>query len=278
LAADAVRQAAFIGLFRCEHPVLVPSTNDPVPVTVPHRHPFSKLTASIKVLLAGGVHYMRIRFRLFPPSGSIQHPVALKAKAELFTAFGNGRGANSTRPHERHREAPLREARQAAPDWARAWAALSSIENSRFSRGTEPLRRKSYSVFVTSCLTAFSIARSTINEIRGRLQPRFAGGSILGGPAPSLANFALAEIPHTDSLGFTVEYSPQDSQRRAATDSSDENLEAKTPGGGGRVKEERKPLHRSILDAIDAAIQSRLVSSRCHRDWSNDSSTSGWLT
>jgi hypothetical protein len=46
------------------------------------------------------------------------------------------RGANSTRTHERHREAPLREARQAAPDWARASAALSSFnESSRFSRG-----------------------------------------------------------------------------------------------------------------------------------------------
>src|SRR5581483_612240 len=37
------------------------------------------------------------------------------------------RGANSTHPHERDREAPMREARQAAPDWARASAALSSM-------------------------------------------------------------------------------------------------------------------------------------------------------
>lgn len=53
----------------------------------------------------------------------------------------NRRGANSTRPHERDREAPMREAHQAAPDGARASEALSSDECSRFSRGTEPLRR-----------------------------------------------------------------------------------------------------------------------------------------
>jgi len=63
---------------------------------------------------------------------------------------GNRRGANSTRPHERDREAPMREARQAAPDGARASAALSSSESSRFSRGTEPLRRKWFCLFVTS--------------------------------------------------------------------------------------------------------------------------------
>ncbi|HTE91459.1 MAG TPA: hypothetical protein VK639_21095, partial [Terriglobales bacterium] len=57
---------------------------------------------------------------------------------------------------------------------------------------------------------------------------------------------------------------PQDFQSSAAIDSSDENLEAKTPGGGGRVKQERKPLNRSILDAPDAAIQSASLSSRCH--------------
>jgi hypothetical protein len=60
------------------------------------------------------------------------------------------RGANSTRTHERHREAPLREARQAAPDWARASAALSSFnESSRFSRGPSRCDAK-YGLFVTS--------------------------------------------------------------------------------------------------------------------------------
>lgn len=33
-------------------------------------------------------------------------------------------GANLTRPHERHREAPNRETRQAAPDGARTRSAL----------------------------------------------------------------------------------------------------------------------------------------------------------
>ncbi len=276
LAADTVRQAVFVGLFRCEHSVLVPSTNDPVPVTVPHRYSFTKLTASIKVPSDGGAHYVRIRCRLFPPSDSIQPSVAVKANAELFTAFGNGRGANSTGPHENHREAPLREARQAAPGWTRASAAPPSIENSRISGGTEPLRRKSYSMFVTSCLPACSIAESTISEIRGRLQPCPDRRLKLPDFARCLASFALAEIPRANFLGFAVERPPQDFQRSAATDFSDENLEAKTPGGVGRVKEERKPLNRSILDAPDAVIQSDSVSSRCHGDGSNDSSRSAW--
>jgi hypothetical protein len=243
-----------------------------VPVTIPYRYSFTKLSASIKVLLLdGGVHYVCIHYRLFPPSGSIQHSVGLNANNELFTAFGNGTGANSTQPHERHREAPLREPRQAAPDWARASAVLSSIENSRFSRGTEPLRRKCYSVFVTSCLAASSTAKRNISEIRGRLQPRSDRRSILPGSGRPLANFPLTKILDAKLMRFGVGRSPQDSQPSAATDSSDENLEAKTSGGGGRVKEERKPLNRSILDAPDAATQSNPVSSRCHGGWSKDS-------
>ena len=44
---------------------------------------------------------------------------------------------------------PWKEARRAAPDGARASAVLSSEENSRFSRGTEPMRRKCCFVPVT---------------------------------------------------------------------------------------------------------------------------------
>src|SRR6266849_3769059 len=46
---------------------------------------------------------------------------------------GNKRGANLTRPASRHREAPFREARQAAPDGARARWFSEGLENSRFS-------------------------------------------------------------------------------------------------------------------------------------------------
>jgi hypothetical protein len=58
--------------------------------------------------------------------------------------------------------------------------------------------------------------------------------------------------------------------------SRDENLEAKIPGGGGRVKggtEARtyKRASRSILDATDAAIQLRGFSSRCPGDKPNGS-------
>jgi len=53
----------------------------------------------------------------------------------------------------------MREARQAAPDGARASAALSSSESSRFSRGTEPLRREICNA-IMSCVFA--------NTIRGQ--------------------------------------------------------------------------------------------------------------
>ena len=56
---------------------------------------------------------------------------------------GKTKGADPTHPHERHREAPLREARRAAPDGARATAVLFvHWQNSRFSRGTEPRQAK----------------------------------------------------------------------------------------------------------------------------------------
>ena len=42
----------------------------------------------------------------------------------------------------------------------------------------------------------------------------------------------------------------------------DENLEAKVPGGGGRVKGGTEATTRSILDTTAAAIQSNRVSSR----------------
>jgi len=94
---------------------------------------------------------------------------------------------------------------------------------------------------------------------------------MLPGSGCPLANFPLTESIHANLLAFAVGRSPQDSQPSAATDSSDENLEAKTSGGGGRVKEERKPLNRSILDAPADATQSNLVSSRCPGDWPNGS-------
>jgi hypothetical protein len=49
------------------------------------------------------------------------------------------------------------------------------------------------------------------------------------------------------------------------TDSRDEILKAKLPGGGGRVKVEAGAAGAHNLDATDAAIQSKGVSSRCPR-------------
>jgi hypothetical protein len=53
--------------------------------------------------------------------------------------------------------------------------------------------------------------------------------------------------------------------------SRDENLEAKVPGGGGRVKGGTEATTRSILDATAAAAQSKGVSSRCPGDKPNGS-------
>jgi len=114
---------------------------------------------------------------------AIQHQQVWKAKPELFTEGGKRRGADSTRSHERHREAPLRETRQAAPDGARASAALSSSESSRFSRGTEPMRRKSYGFIVMSLFAANPITEDIFSKFRRRLQPSRAGRKTSGRPA-----------------------------------------------------------------------------------------------
>ena len=53
------------------------------------------------------------------------------------------------------------------------------------------------------------------------------------------------------------------SRRPATTHFRDENLKAKLPGGGGRVKVEAGAAGAHYLDATDAAIQSNEVSSRC---------------
>ena len=143
LAADAVRHAVLVGLFRCEQPVPVPSAADPVPLAVPQGDFLANQPGSVKVPLDSGFHTVRAGSRQTPSRSDSIKPDDQKIANPLFSpSSDNRRGANSTRPHERDREAPMREARQAAPDWARASAALSSGESSRFSRGTEPLRRK----------------------------------------------------------------------------------------------------------------------------------------
>ena len=148
------------------------------------------------------------------------------------------RGANSTHPHERHCEAPLREARQAAPDWARASAALSSSKNSQFSRGTGPLRRKSYGFPVMSYIAANSIAGGISNKFRLRLQP-------------STRENLPSRIQMRTSAG-------RPTSRRPATIPRDENLEAKTrrrrKAQGGT-----EATNRSILELSAAALPSPVV-------------------
>lgn len=60
------------------------------------------------------------------------------------THFGeNSRGANSTHPSQRHREAPCTQARQAAPDWARARSVVCGALKIRgFLASPQPKLRK----------------------------------------------------------------------------------------------------------------------------------------
>ena len=159
----------------------------------------------------------------------------------------NEMGANSTRPHERDREAPMREARQAAPDGARASAALSFGGNSRFSRETEPLRRK----VVMSFCYVISVGKynysASISMARQHRQHSLR---------------TKWDLCATNLLLVQFRFS------RKATDSRDENLRAKSPAAAGESEEERKRERlsvatRSILDAPAAATESKRFSSRC---------------
>ncbi len=181
--------------------------------------PFSGGAPATKHLMDGGVHDTRIRFH-GPPHCSLSFNTRW---LELPTGDlpEKRRGANPTRSHERHREAPLREARRAAPDGARASAALSSSENSRFSRGTEPLRRKSY-FFIFNPYSD----TGTFSRIRVMPQPRIPNQS-----------WPFRDVFYPPQFWFKA-----GSPNRRATGARDENLRAGVFHGGlRRVKEERKP-------------------------------------
>ena len=225
-AAYSVKQTVLEGFFRGPFAVLVPDANNTVPVAIAHGHSLSKLTVSIICFLDGGAHDSHIRF-CFAPHLPLPFNTRRSEKQTLSCSplATNSRGANSTRPHERHCEAPMREARQAAPDWARASAALSSSKNSQFSRGTWPLRRKGYGFVVMSYSAANTIAEVISTKFRRGLQPSCAG---------------------------------RQTSRRPATIPRDENLEAnsrrrrKAQGG-------TEATTRSILELSAAALQSPVV-------------------
>jgi hypothetical protein len=88
-----------------------------VPAAISQGHSLTDLSISIKYFLNDGVHDSHIRFY-----DTSRLPSAFNTRRSEKPAMscsplaGHGRGANSARPHERHREAPMREARQAAPD------------------------------------------------------------------------------------------------------------------------------------------------------------------
>jgi hypothetical protein len=226
MAADAVQQSVLVRFFRGTFAVLVPDAGNPVPAAIAHGHLLTELSVSIKHFLDGGVHDSHIRFDdtpHFPSSFNTRR--SEKPTKSCSPLADNRRGANSTRPHERHCEAPLRETRQAAPDWARASAALSSSKNSQFSRGTRPLRRKSYGFVVMSYIAANSIAEVISNKFPLRLQHSCEG---------------------------------RQTPRRPATIPRDENLEAKSrrrrKAQGGT-----EATTRSILELSAAAIQYTVV-------------------
>ena len=239
MAADAVKQSVLERFFRGTDAIFVPDADDSVPATIPHGHLLIELSVSIKSFLDRGAHDAHIRL------GNIPHvPLSFNTRrSEMPTKSCSplaekSRGANSTRPHERHCEAPLREARQAAPDWARASAALSSSKNSQFSRGTGPLRRKSYVFFFMSYIAANSIAGGISNKFRLRLQP-------------SSRESLPSRIQMQTRAG-------QPTSRRPATIPRDENLEAKTrrrrKAQGGT-----EATTRSILELSAAALPSPVV-------------------
>lgn len=225
-AADAVEHSVFEGFFRGPLAVLVPGADNTMPAAIAHGHALTKLTVSIKCFLDGGSHVSHIRFcctpHLPPPLNTRRSEKQIQSCSPLAT---NSRGANSTRPHERHCEAPMREARQAAPDWARASAALSSSKNSQFSRGTWPLRRKGYGFVVMSYSAANSIAEVISTKFHRGLQLSCEGRQ------PS---------------------------RRPATIPRDENLEAK-PRRRRKAQGGTEATTRSILELSDAALQFPVV-------------------
>jgi hypothetical protein len=220
MAADAIEHAIFERFFGGAFAVLVPDTNNAVPVAIAHGHSLTELSVSIKRFLDSDTHNTHTRFA----------------------------DARSTQPDERHCEAPLRKMRKAVPNGAHASAALSSGENSRFSRGTKPLRRTTYcDLTVTLCDAANSVARTTVSRIPAQRQQYFHSDRAASYNAAHCVLFSCFS-------------------NRAATDSRDENLKAKSPAAAGGSKEERKRERlseptRSILDAPDDAIQSRRFSS-----------------
>lgn len=122
-----------------------------------------------------------------------------------------------TRTHERLREAPLRETRQAAPDGARGSAALSSSETSRFSRGTQAFATRN-GLFVCYVMRCDLYYRDTGIRIGMRRQHRYRTNLAKGSPLL----WCCLKLP------------------RAATDPRDENLKARFlgwrrsgQGGGG---------------------------------------------
>jgi hypothetical protein len=227
-----------VRFFRGADAVPVPDADNPVPAAISQGHSLTELSISIKYFLNHGAYDSHIRFydtsRL---SSSFDTPRSEKSARTCSPLAGHGKGANSTRSHERHREAPMREARQAAPDGARAPAALSSSKNLRFSRGTWPFRRKDYGFVVISYIAANSIAGIISNKSRLRLQPS------------------------RESLQRRIQMrtgAVEPTSRRPATIPSDENLEAKSrrrrKAQGGT-----EATTRSILDLSAAAIPSPVV-------------------
>ena len=226
MTADTVKESVFERFFGGEFAVLMPVANNTVPAAIAHGHLLTELSVTIKCFLDGGAHVSHIRFYYDPhlpsPFNTCRSEKPIQSCSPLAI---NRRGADSTRPHERHCEAPLRETRQAAPDWARASAALSSSKNSQFSRGTGPLRRKGYGFVVMSYIAANSIAGGISSKFHQPLQLSREG---------------------------------RQTSRRPATIPRDENLEAnsrrrrKAQGG-------TEATTRSILELSAAAIKYPVV-------------------
>jgi hypothetical protein len=207
LAADTMRHAVLIRFCGSQHPVFVPGSTKAVATAFLQGHLLAELSIAMKFFLDARVHAAcRYRHRS-TSTPAIQHPETWKRNPELFIKGAINRGANSTHPHERQCEAPIRETRQAAPD-GRVLRRLSRPVKARgflvgLGRCDAKLLIRHY---VIHCCNA--IAEDTSRKFHSRLQPSRAG---------------------------------RQTSRHPATIPCDENLEANSPAAAESSRQERKP-------------------------------------
>ena len=120
----------------------------------------------------------------------------------------NTRGANLTRPRQRHLEAPTEEARKAAPGWARAFGGLPLRSISRFSDETGS---RSYANGLLLRFALYAIWRMVaVGPARSSDTPHWASGT---DRSPPVLNTKRLTPPHPALLGAAPPVFRQNSKR-----------------------------------------------------------------